>query len=109
MILLGELASSLQSIIGATEILTIEFFAGSIDRNAHIHGHLRVRCFCGISGMADGTTRYPAMVRVRKGSAAVSWAKRREVRLEQPGALTRVQQGAPTQRGGISGIGLGTA
>ena len=50
------------------------------------------------------------MVRIRKGaklihqenrtfahrSAALSWAKHREVALENPGALTRVQQGAPT-------------
>ena len=59
---------------------------------------------------ADGTTRYPAMVRVRRGStvihqenktfthrsAALTWAKHREVALEDPGALIRVQQGAPT-------------
>jgi integrase len=59
---------------------------------------------------SDGTTRYTAIIRLRSGkaivhqeartfahrSAAVSWAKHREVALEQPGALTRVQQGAPT-------------
>jgi hypothetical protein len=59
---------------------------------------------------ADGTTRYTAMVRIRKGStvihqenrtfthrsAALTWAKHREVALEDPSALIRVQQGAPT-------------
>ena len=58
----------------------------------------------------DGTTRYTAIVRIRRGgvilhresrtfahrSAALSWAKHREVALEDPSALTRVQQGAPT-------------
>jgi integrase len=58
----------------------------------------------------DGTTRYTAIVRIRRGgailhresrtfahrSAALSWAKHREVALEDPGAITRVQQGAPT-------------
>jgi integrase len=58
----------------------------------------------------DGTTRYTAIVRIRRGgailhresrtfahrSAALSWAKHREVTLEDPSALTRVQQGAPT-------------
>jgi hypothetical protein len=58
----------------------------------------------------DGTTRYTAIVRIRRGgailhresrtfahrSAAISWAKHREVALEDPGALTRVQQGAPS-------------
>jgi integrase len=59
---------------------------------------------------ADGTTRYTAMVRIRKGStvihqenrtfthrsAALTWAKHREVALEDPSALIRVQQGAST-------------
>ena len=59
---------------------------------------------------SDGTTRYTAIVRIRRGgtilhreartfahrSAALSWAKHREVTLEDPGALRRVQQGAPT-------------
>jgi integrase len=59
---------------------------------------------------SDGSTRYTAIVRLRSGktivhqeaktfahrSAAVSWAKHREVALEDPSALTRVQQGAPT-------------
>ena len=59
---------------------------------------------------ADGTTRYTAMVRIRKGStvihqenrafthrsAALTWARHREVALEDPSALIRVQQGAPT-------------
>jgi integrase len=58
----------------------------------------------------DGTTRYTAIVRIRRGgtilhresrtfahrSAALSWAKHREVALEDPGALTRVQHGAPS-------------
>lgn len=58
----------------------------------------------------DGTTRYTAIVRIRRGgailhresrtfahrSAALSWAKYREVALEDPSALTRVQLGAPT-------------
>jgi integrase len=58
----------------------------------------------------DGTTRYTAIVRIRRGgeilhresrtfahrSAALSWAKHREVALEDPSALTRVQDGAPT-------------
>lgn len=57
-----------------------------------------------------GKTRYTAVVRVRKGqvllhresktfahrSAAVSWARHREVSLEDPTALAREQQGAPT-------------
>ena len=59
---------------------------------------------------SDGSTRYTAIVRLRSGktivhqeaktfahrSAAVSWAKHREVALENPGALALVQQGAPT-------------
>jgi hypothetical protein len=52
---------------------------------------------------SDRSTRYTAIVRLRRGktivhqeartfahrSAAASWAKHREVALEQPGALTR--------------------
>jgi hypothetical protein len=59
---------------------------------------------------ADGSTRHTAIVRIRRGktivhreyktfalrTAAASWAKHREVALEQPGALTRVNHGAPT-------------
>jgi integrase len=59
---------------------------------------------------SDGTTRYTAIVRIRRGgailhresrtfahrSAALTWAKHREVALEDPSALIRVQQGAPT-------------
>jgi len=59
---------------------------------------------------ANGITRYTAIVRIRRGgailhresrtfahrSAAVSWARHREVALEDPSALTRVQHGAPT-------------
>jgi hypothetical protein len=59
---------------------------------------------------ADGSTRYTAVVRIRNGktivyqeyktfalrTAAVSWAKHREVALESPGALTQVDQGMPT-------------
>jgi hypothetical protein len=59
---------------------------------------------------ANGITRYTAIVRIRRGgvilhresrtfahrSAAVSWAKHREVVLEDPSGLTRVQHGAPT-------------
>jgi hypothetical protein len=59
---------------------------------------------------ANGTIRYTAVVRMRRGttvlhretktfahrSAAISWAKHREVELENPGALTRMQHGAPT-------------
>jgi hypothetical protein len=58
---------------------------------------------------ANGSIRYTAIVRLRRGttvlhqesktfahrSAAMSWAKYREVELENPGTLTRVQQGAP--------------
>jgi integrase len=54
--------------------------------------------------------RYTAIVRIRRGgkilhresrtfahrSAALSWARHREVELENPGALVRVQHGAPT-------------
>jgi hypothetical protein len=56
---------------------------------------------------ADGTMRYSAIVRIRKGkqlihretktfsqrSAAEKWAKTREVALEDPTALTKAQQG----------------
>jgi hypothetical protein len=59
---------------------------------------------------SDGTTRYTAIVRIRRGgailhreartfahrSAALSWAKHREVALEDPGAFIRVQLRAPT-------------
>jgi hypothetical protein len=59
---------------------------------------------------ADGTTRYTAIVRLRKGkgllhqetrtfahrSAAITWAKHREVALDDPAALVQVQQGATT-------------
>ena len=56
---------------------------------------------------ANGTLRYTAMVRLRKGKtlihqeaktfshrgAAASWAKFREVELQKPGALDQAQQG----------------
>lgn len=59
---------------------------------------------------ADGSTRYTAIVRIRRGktimyqeyktfalrTAAVSWAKHREVALEEPGALKRVDHRTPT-------------
>ena len=59
---------------------------------------------------ANGSTRYTAVVRIRRGTtvlhqesrtfahrtAARSWSKHREVALEDPAALTRVQQGAYT-------------
>jgi integrase len=59
---------------------------------------------------ADGFTRYTAIVRIRKGktvvyqeyktfalrTAAISWAKHREVALENPVTLTRLRHGAPT-------------
>ncbi len=59
---------------------------------------------------SDGTTRYTAIVRIRKGkalvyqeyktfalrTAAASWAKHREVALEDPMALVRVKHGTPT-------------
>jgi integrase len=59
---------------------------------------------------SDGSTRYTAIIRLRSGktivhqeartfahrSAAVTWAKHREIALEDPTALTRVQQGTPT-------------
>jgi integrase len=58
---------------------------------------------------ADGSTRFTAIVRIRRGktivyreyktfalrTAAAGWAKHREVALEQPGALTRINHGAP--------------
>jgi hypothetical protein len=60
---------------------------------------------------SDGSTRYTAIVRLRRGKtivhqeartfahrvAAVTWAKHREVVLEDPSALTRVRHGAPTR------------
>jgi len=63
-----------------------------------------------IRKQSDGSTRYTAIVRLRRGKtivhqeartfahrgAAVTWAKHREVVLEDPYALTRVQHGAPT-------------
>jgi hypothetical protein len=59
---------------------------------------------------ANGSTRYTAIVRIRRGTtmlhqesrtfthrtAALSWAKHREVALEDPAALTRLRHGAPT-------------
>jgi integrase len=59
---------------------------------------------------SDGSTRYTAIIRLRNGkmivhqeartfahrSAAVTWAKHREVELENPAAFVRVQHGAPT-------------
>ena len=59
---------------------------------------------------AHGSTRYTAVVRMRRGTtvlhqesrtfahraAAVSWAKHREVALEDPAAPVRTQHGAPT-------------
>src|SRR6516164_8288125 len=59
---------------------------------------------------SDGTTRYTAIVRMRKRktiiyqeyktfalrTAAISWAKHREVELEKPGSLYRAQHGTPT-------------
>jgi len=59
---------------------------------------------------ANGSTRYTAYVRIRRGkailhteaktfshrSAAVSWARHREIVLEDPSSLTRVHQGTPT-------------
>jgi integrase len=59
---------------------------------------------------ANGATRYTAIVRIRRGgvilhresrtfshrAAAITWAKHREVALEDPTALSRVQQGTPT-------------
>jgi hypothetical protein len=86
-------------------------------RNAYFCRHFCTGRFWAIFGHqgefskhTDGTTRYTAIVRIRRGgailhresrtfahrSAALSWAKHREVALEDPGAITRVQQGAPT-------------
>ena len=59
---------------------------------------------------SNGSTRYTAYVRIRRGksvvhteaqtfthrSAALTWARHREILLENSSALTRVQQGAPT-------------
>jgi hypothetical protein len=59
---------------------------------------------------SDGSTRYTSIVRLRNGktivhqeaktfahrSAAITWAKHRKVELENPSALARVHQGAPT-------------
>src|SRR5476649_3083476 len=58
---------------------------------------------------ANGSTRYTAIVCIRRGTtmllgsrtfthrtAALSWAKHREVALEDPAALTRLRHGAPT-------------
>jgi hypothetical protein len=63
-----------------------------------------------IRKQANGSTRYTAIVRVRRGTtmlhqesrtfthrtAALSWAKHPEVALEAPAALTRLRHGAPT-------------
>lgn len=59
---------------------------------------------------ADGSTRYTAYVRIRRATAvlhteartfshraaALTWARHREIALENPSALTHVQHGAPT-------------
>src|SRR5687768_8857006 len=59
---------------------------------------------------ANGSTRYTAVVRIRRGTtvlhqesrtfthrtAALSWARHREVALENPAELTRQQQSTPT-------------
>jgi integrase len=59
---------------------------------------------------ANGLTRYTAIVRIRRGgailhresrtfahrSAAITWAKHREVALEDPSALVRMRHGTPT-------------
>jgi hypothetical protein len=59
---------------------------------------------------ADGTTRYTAIVRIRRGgvilhresrtfahrAAAITWAKHREVALEDPSVLVPVKQDATT-------------
>jgi integrase len=59
---------------------------------------------------ANGSTRYTAIVRIRRGTtvlhqesrtfthrtAALSWAKHREVALESPAELTRQRHGTPT-------------
>ena len=62
---------------------------------------------------SDGTTRYKAVIRLRVAktiahqeaktfahrTAALSWARHREVALEDPATLVREQQGAPTLAG----------
>jgi hypothetical protein len=59
---------------------------------------------------ANGSTRYTAVVRLRRGTtvlhqesrtfthrtAALSWAKHREVALEDPAELTRLRVSTPT-------------
>ena len=59
---------------------------------------------------ANGSTRYTAVIRIRRGTtvlhqesrtfthraAALSWAKHREVALEEPAALARQRHGTPT-------------
>ena len=59
---------------------------------------------------ANGATRYTAIVRIRRGttvvhresrtfthrSAALSWARHREVALEDPAEMTRQKQSTPT-------------
>jgi integrase len=59
---------------------------------------------------SDGSTRYTAIIRLRSGktivhqeaktfayrSAAVTWAKHREVELDNPSTLARVRRGTPT-------------
>jgi len=66
---------------------------------------------------ANGVTRYTAIVRMRRGAAiihresktfahrtaALSWARHRQVALEDPATLVREQQGAPTLAGLIRG------
>lgn len=66
---------------------------------------------------ANGVTRYTAIVRMRRGAAiihresktfahrtaALSWARHREVAPEDPATLVREQQGAPTLAGLIRG------
>lgn len=63
-----------------------------------------------IRKQANGSTRYTAVVRIRRGTtvlhqesrtfthrtAALSWAKHREVALEDPAELTRQRQSTPT-------------
>ena len=67
---------------------------------------------------ADGTTRYTAVVRLRKDktvihqeyktfahrSAAASWAKHREVELENPAAFVKAQTGSPTLGASVQGF-----
>ena len=59
---------------------------------------------------ADGSTRYTAYVRIRRGkavlhtesrtfahrSAALTWARHREVALDDPSALVQVKQSSTT-------------